>query len=761
MPDLLRRSRNPFLRLLLGCAVLVAAVSPPYGLGARTANAVTPRRPLSTSALLSSHSATAAAGVQAATLTPTLTPTLETVWVEDAVPAGAALSSGEAEPWNEPWNWIGANPPPFAGGLAHQSAAAAGLHQHYFYNAAEQLSVAPGDTLFAYVYLDPNDPPSEVMLQWNDGTWEHRAYWGANQIGWGVDGTESRRHMGVLPAAGQWVRLEVPAGLVGLGGRSLSGMAFTLFGGRATWDRAGKFAQQVSPTPTPNPTPLSGDAVRFLEQATWGPTTELVSYVQSNGFDNYLNEQFAAPASSYPTLPLYPTTRDEATCPSGSACQRDNYTMYPLQNRFFTNALYGQDQLRQRVAFALHQIFVVSGVDITQPSWMAPYLQILDRNAFGNYRQLLYEITLNPAMGNYLDMAGNTRTNPNENYAREVLQLFSIGTVKLNLDGTPQLDAAGQPVPAYTQTTVNNFARVFTGWRFAPAPAAGVPNYIDPMVANESQHDTGSKTLLNGVVLPAGRTALQDLNGALDNIFNDPNVGPFISKQIIQHLVTSNPSPAYVARVASVFNDNGAGVRGDLKAVVRAVLLDGEARGDLKTDPNYGRLRHPAQFICNILRAFNAMSANRSTTSDGYLNPQSSPMGMDLFRPPSVFSYYSPGTVVPGTGGVRGPEFGILSTSTALRRANFVNTIVFSNIAVSTNAPNGTSIDLSALQALAGDPAQLVERLNQLMMHGTMSVEMRNSITGAVSAVSSSNPLKRARTAVYLVATSSQYQVER
>jgi uncharacterized protein (DUF1800 family) len=516
-----------------------------------------------------------------------------------------------------------------------------------------------------------------------------------------------------------------------------------------------------TPSPTPSPSPMRADVVRFLEQATFGPTTELISHVQRNGFDAYLDEQFAAPASSYPTLPLYPTTRDSVNCPSNSACQRDNYTLYPLQNRFFVNAMYGSDQLRQRVAFALHQIFVVSGVEITQPSWMAPYLQTLDRNAFGNYRQLLYEITVNPAMGNYLDMAGNTKTNPNENYAREVLQLFSIGTVKLNLDGSPQLDAADQPLPAYTQTTVNNFARVFTGWRLAPSPSTGVPNYIDPMVTNEAQHDTGSKTLLNGASLPAGQSARKDLDDALDNIFNNPNVAPFISKQLIQHLVTSNPTPAYVTRVASVFNDNGAGVRGDLKAVVRAILLDDEARGDMKTASNYGRLRHPAQFITNILRLFDATSANRLTNSDGYLNPQSSPMGMDIFRPASVFSYYAPGTVVSGTSGVRGPEFGILSTSTAIRRANFINTIVFTNIAVSTNAPNGTSIDLSAMQALAGNPAQLVDKLNELMMHNSMSASMRDSIINAVAAVPSSNTLKRARTAVYLVASSSQYQVQR
>jgi uncharacterized protein (DUF1800 family) len=505
--------------------------------------------------------------------------------------------------------------------------------------------------------------------------------------------------------------------------------------------------------------PSASDVTRFLEQSTWGPNPALVQHVQSVGFDRFLEEQFNSPPSSYPTLPLYPTTRDTTACPNGSTCQRDNYTMYPVQNRFFMNGLYGADQLRQRVAFALHQIIVVSGVDITQPSWMTPYLQTLDRDAFGSFRQLLYDITLNPAMGNYLDVNNNTKTRPNENYAREVLQLFSIGTVRLNLDGTQQLDGAGQPIPTYDQTTVNNFARVFTGWRFAPG-AQGIPNYIDPMVVNETQHDTGSKTVLSGVTLPAGQGTAKDLADAIDNIVNDPNVGPFISKQLIQHLVTSNPSPAYVARVASVFNGAG-GSRGDLRAVVKTILLDPEARGDAKTDANYGRLRHPAQFILNLLRAFNARSADGTTDSDGYLNPQSVNMGMDVFRPPSVFSYFSPGGVVAGTNGVRGPEFALFTTSTALRRANFVNTMAFSRIAVSTNAPNGTSLDLSTLQALAANPGQMVDALDALLMHGTMSAEMRQSIVDAVSAVAATNPLKRARTAVYLVATSSQYQVER
>ena len=515
----------------------------------------------------------------------------------------------------------------------------------------------------------------------------------------------------------------------------------------------------------PDDAPSTSDAIRFLEQSTWGPTPALIDHVKAVGFNRFLDEQFDAPASSYPTMTLFPTTRDEATCPAASTCPRDNYTMYPLQNRFFVNALYGEDQLRQRVAFALHQIIVVSGVDITQPSWMAPYLQVLDRNAFGNYRQLLLEITLNPAMGNYLDIKdnnsnANSQTLPNENYAREILQLFSIGTVRLNIDGTQQLDVNGQAIPAYTQDHVNNFARVFTGWRFATAPATGVPNYIEPMVAVQTNHDTAVKTLLNGRVLAAGQTAAKDLSDALDNIFEDENIGPFISKQLIQHLVTSNPSPAYVARVASVFN-GASGARGDLKAVVRAILLDPDARGDQKIDASYGRLKHPAQYITNVLRAFNAKSADLATLSDGYLNPQAVNMGMDLFRPPSVFSYFSPSGTVPGGGGVRGPEFGLMTTSTALRRANFINTMAFGRIAVGTNAPAGTSLDLAPLQALAGNPGQLVDSLNALLLHGSMSSEMRASIVTAVTAVAASNPLKRARTALYLVASSSQYQVER
>ncbi len=406
-------------------------------------------------------------------------------------------------------------------------------------------------------------------------------------------------------------------------------------------------------------------------------------------------------------------------------------------------------------------MIVISGNDLNQPSWMTPYLQILDRNAFGNFRQLLYEITLNPAMGRYLDMITSTKSNPNENYAREILQLFSIGLEKFNPDGTVQTDDDDQAIPTYDQDTVTGFARVFTGWKSAPRPDPDTPNYLDPMVLQASNHETGTKQLLNGITLPAGQTAVQDLNDALDNIFNHANVGPFVSIHLIRALVTSNPSPAYVQRVAAAFDNNGAGVRGDLKAVVQAILLDPEARGDSKPDLTYGRLKEPVQFINQILRAFNARSANGAAASDGYLNPQSSNMGQDVWRPTSVFSYYPSDYLVPDTTDMAGPEFGILSATTALRRANFVNTMAFGAINTSNNAPSGTSLDLSKLQALAASPESLVTELNRSLMHGTMSAEMKTAIMTAVSAVSSTNTLQRAQQALYLVATSSQFQVQR
>jgi uncharacterized protein (DUF1800 family) len=525
--------------------------------------------------------------------------------------------------------------------------------------------------------------------------------------------------------------------------------------------------------PQANPFATVPDTVRFLDQATWGPNPDLINYVSGIGFDAYLNEQFNAPISTYPDFPLVHNTQ-MTECHGDPTCNRDNYTLYDLQRWFFYNAIYGSDQLRQRVAWALHHILVVSGEGtLNRPSRMFPYWNIFLQSAFGNFKDILHDITLNPAMGQYLNMRTSTKTLPNENYAREVLQLFSIGLDMLNQNGTLMLDSNGDPIPTYDQTTVTEFARVFTGWHLAAQPRPGYDNYLDPMVSTANLHDTGSKTLLNGRVLPPNQSAATDLNQAITNIFNHQNVAPFICKNLIQQLVTSNPTPAYVGRVTATFRNNGQGVRGDLQAVVYAILMDPEARGDIKTANDYGHMREPALYVNNICRMFTATAYNDSTdTSDGYLNPQCTPMDQDCFRPASVFSYFSPlfvaGRKDDGTP-LLAPEFQIYSTSSSIKRANFINQMVNPNGAAqtygiptnTTTTPKGTRLVLDPYLQFASDAGALVDVLDQQMMHSSTSPEMKNSIIAAVNAVAANNPLRRVKTAIYLFGTSSQYQIIR
>jgi hypothetical protein len=511
--------------------------------------------------------------------------------------------------------------------------------------------------------------------------------------------------------------------------------------------------------------PSTADTVRFLEQSTFGPNASLIAHAQAIGFAGFLQEQIVLPASSYPALSLQPTTVP-VTCTG--TCVRDNYTMYPLQVTFFKNSLTQQDQLRQRVAFALQQIMVTSGLAITQPSWMTPYLQTFDRNAFGNFRTLLGEITLNPAMGSYLNMAGNNKNAPNENYGREVLQLFTVGLNLLNPDGSLALDTQGNPIPSYTQATVTAFARVFTGWNLVPPVTAGVPDYISPMVVTPGNHDAGAKTLLNGVTLPAltpvtAASANAELKAALDNIFNHQNVGPFICKNLIQHLVTSNPSLSYVARVSAVFGNNGSGVRGDLAAVVQAILLDPEARTS-SVSPLEGHLQEPALFISRLLRSFNTTAATTDfVLSDSYL-PSGLQMGQDLFRSGSVFNYYPPTFTIAQYPGVtvNGPEFDLQSTSTALARINLVAEMTYHTMPVSSpNRPTGTWLDLSALTPLATNHPQLIDAINSLLLHGQATQGLLSSVSSALASMNGATNLAITQRAVYLFASSPEYFVER
>jgi uncharacterized protein (DUF1800 family) len=547
------------------------------------------------------------------------------------------------------------------------------------------------------------------------------------------------------------------------------------------------------------------DTARLLDQSTFGPTWDEILRVREIGFEAFLGEQFAAPSTAYPDLPLLVPNVNSCGLPADPDCLRVNFTMWALQKHFFSNALYGADQLRQRVAFALSQILVTSGLPPYQYAfWVRPYQQLLYDSAFGNYRTLLYNVTLSPMMGRYLDMVNNRRFNPatggkpNENYAREILQLFSIGVFQLNQDASLVLDERGQPIPTYDQDAIEELSKVFTGWILAPQPTPGVPNYIDPMVVqvnNPTQrlalfHEQGEKQLLTvgGVryVIPPCATppanctadaAERDLNLAIDHIYNHPNVAPFISKQLIQKLVTSNPSPAYVARVSAVFTANRASDT-QLQEVVRAILLDEEARGDDRPEPYYGHLTEPVLAMTRFLRMFGA-------TSDGVLgtinlgNATSYQIGaaqldQDVFRAPSVFNFYSPDYQVPGEPGVQGPEFEIHSSMTALRRANFISRLLCLGLAASCLTtggippggtqstadyrPSGTSIDLTPWAT--PDTDILVIWLNMALLHGTMSPEMSAIVTNYVETLPP-DPLLRARHALYLIATSAQHQVER
>jgi uncharacterized protein (DUF1800 family) len=503
---------------------------------------------------------------------------------------------------------------------------------------------------------------------------------------------------------------------------------------------------------TNQPQVSATSAARFLEQSTFGPTQESINQVQQVGFQNYLQDQFRAPMSTFADPP---TTDDPG----------------PLQRRFFTNALIGPDQLRQRVAFALHKIWVVSWVAVSRGDAFAPYLRMHQQHAFGNYRQIAEDVTLNAAMGTYQDIANNNKADPargrncNENYGRELMQLFTIGVWKLNQDGTFQRDAQNNLLATYDQPAVEGNACALTGWTFTkatpstrdwPRPAF----YGGPLEAVDSHHDTNAKLLLDGFVVPAGGTAAQDLQLTLDNLFQHQNVAPWVSRLLIQQLVSSNPSPAYIQRVANAFDTGSFGVfgngqRGDMQALIAAILLDPEARrGDtlLPGDPavqDDGKLKEPILFILNLLRATGA-------TSDGSaLIGRATNMGQRYLYPPTVFSYFPPDYKIPGTA-LFGPELQLHDTSTAFQRVNFVNSYVFGSLG------SGTAFSLAPFSNLASNPSQLLDFLNVLMLRGKMTSAMRTSILNAVNAVpsgSGQNP-NRARTAIYLIASSSQYQVQ-
>jgi uncharacterized protein (DUF1800 family) len=438
---------------------------------------------------------------------------------------------------------------------------------------------------------------------------------------------------------------------------------------------------------------------------------------------------------------------------------------------WFRNALGGPDQLRQRVAFALSEIMVVSqvGALANQPYSLASYYDLLATRGLGNFRDLMEGVTLHPAMGVYLSMLGNQKPNaaanirPDENYARELMQLFTIGLVELNVDGTIRRDGAGQPLATYTQPIIEGFAHVYTGFSYAGAPSLPQArptrqNQVVPMQLYPDFHDTGSKQLLGGVTIPAGNGGAQDLDAALDNIFAHPNVGPFLAQRLIQRLVTSNPSPAYVGRVTQRFNDNGRGARGDLAAVVSAILLDPEARST--STATSGKLKEPLLRVTQLWRAYNAAAASGSYAT----NNLNSLIGQGPLQAPSVFNFFSPFYAPPGEirdAGLVAPE---LEIATEYQNTSFTNIMAIQCFGRNSRSPGlrpeDVVIDIGAEVAVAANTAALVDLVANKLLGGQITAALRAEAARVVGLIPPTDTVNRAAESVYLIVTSPEYALQ-
>ena len=503
------------------------------------------------------------------------------------------------------------------------------------------------------------------------------------------------------------------------------------------------------------------EASRFLAQATLGADLTLIQAVAAMGIEPWIDDQFTLPQSQLLDY-LYAELYDEAEI--GNSSPWRELFRYAL----WQTTLYGQDLLRQRVALALSEIFVIStetdaiyGVANGAADWY----DMLLRNAFGNFRDLLQDVTLHPLMGSFLSHAGNRKTDlsenrfPDENYAREIMQLFTIGLFLLNDDGSLILDGNNEPIPTYDNSHITEFAKIFTGLQYdfdGDPHVWWVPDFnsgwlnpytaVRPLKMWDEEHEPGSKTLLNGYVVPNGQTGMEDVNEALDHLFNHPNVGPFIGKQLIQRLVKSNPSAGYIGRVTAVFNDNGSGVRGDMQAVIKAILLDDEARNPVHiTDPTHGKLREPFFRFTQMVRAFHFSNPQGKFWDAGW--GVESELRQYMFNAPSVFNFFSPGYSPPGAlsaNGLAGPEFQLMNSYTAISVINFWYSrlewgYVIDLPDASTEIKGQTydldqpQPDLSYEVTLVNDIPSLIDYLDVVLTSGTLSPEMRTILETAVS----------------------------
>ncbi|WP_374661275.1 DUF1800 family protein [Inhella sp.] len=511
--------------------------------------------------------------------------------------------------------------------------------------------------------------------------------------------------------------------------------------------------------------PTDAQAARFLAQAGFAATADDIAAVKARNYSGWLDEQLAMPQQG--------VSRVQWLIDNGYVVEANVSSFAGADASIWRKLIASPDVVRQRMTLALSEILVV-GMGGLPIAWrnvaIAHYVDLLEKHAFGNFRDLLQDVTLSTAMGTYLNMQGNRKEDPrtgrvpDENYAREVMQLFTIGLLQLNLDGSPKT-SGGKPIETYSQTDITQLARVFTGWvndRTAGVPAVSDAAYpTRPMRNDGSQYQSGDKIVL-GTVIAGSLSPAQALSQALDILFRDPNVGPFIGRQLIQRFTQSHPSPAYVARVASAFNDNGSGVRGDLKAVLRAVLLDIEARAT-PTGSASGRLREPIQRLIQWARTFGAVSSTSGRWAIGDLSDPGTRLGQSPSRSPSVFNFFRPGYVPPGNelalNGVTAPEFQLVNESSVAGYLNYMQGVVQNGLANGDIAPN-----YATELALANDATALLQHLNlRLAANGLSSATVAALATAvnSIAATSDANRLARVRAAVLLVMAAPEYLVQR
>ncbi len=539
----------------------------------------------------------------------------------------------------------------------------------------------------------------------------------------------------------------------------------------------------VNPNPIPDMTVFPVDlesanrAARFLAQASLGANYPTVTQVASMGEAAWLESQFQQPVGRLMPYTDFLIQLIEQNADNDQFVEALDGPEYVYLNAWWTQVMTSPDLVRQKVAMALSEIFVASAsveaIGETPPA-MAQYYDVLLDNAFGNYRDLLKGITLSPAMGVYLSHMGNQKANeaagtfPDENYAREVMQLFSIGLFELNPDGSQKLDGNGNPIPTYDQQDIREFAKIFTGLSTNSQSGFVGANMFEgdyfgssqPMIMYEQYHSTEQKRLLNGQIVPAGQTGMQDIDAAMDNLFNHPNVGPFIGKQLIQRLVTSNPSPAYIERVTRAFNGESSGVRGDMKAIIRAILLDPEATTQPSQQQNTaGRLREPFLRLLRLKRTFNATTVDRTHAGGNY--DLSSAIRQYVMFSPSVFNFFQPNYRPNGEikdAGLVAPEFQITNASSIVEVKNVVQLFLETGrIEERAGLLPSETVSFESELAIAQDVGELVSRLDTLMTYGTLTSNTREAVISAIQNLE--DPLDRVRMAIYLIAISPDYAV--